>query len=171
MIRLTFTQKSRRLKSENVNLTPTLVKVEFLIGGSVESFNVYEVTIHVRVIQRAECHVCRGRSGSVGSTSKLWLDRGTSVSIPTGGLLFFDGWGHRGVALHARCYNDLRGGHSDHGRGSGSRRGRHGNCSLLHGLLGGFRGNWHSAVFIQLPLDSAFDLSPADAQHSGDDTQ
>lgn len=90
--------------------------------------------------------------------------------IATCCLLFFDGRGHRGIALHARGYYDLRSRYSDHGRGSGSRRGCHGNCSLLNRLLGGFGGNGHSAVLIQLPFDGAFNLSPADTQHSGDDT-
>lgn len=75
-------------------------------------------------------------------------------------LLFLDGWGQGGTALHSSRHDNLCGRHADHG-GSGRSRGRrHGNCGLLNRFLGGLGGNGDPAVLVQLPLHRALYLSP-----------
>lgn len=39
-----------------------MIEVEFLVGRAVtKSFDVHQVAVHVRVVQSAERHVCRGK--------------------------------------------------------------------------------------------------------------
>lgn len=59
-----------------LNMTPTLVKVELLVGRSVtESFDVHQVTVHVWVVQCAECHVCGGERQKCQQHVKCWFDK------------------------------------------------------------------------------------------------
>lgn len=60
----------------SLNMTPTLVKVELLVGRSIaESFDVHQVTVHVRVVQRAERHVCREEGQKCQQHVKCWFDK------------------------------------------------------------------------------------------------
>lgn len=60
----------------SLNTTPTLVKVKLLVGRSVaESFDVHQVTVHVRVVQRAERHVCTGEGQKCQQHVKCWFDK------------------------------------------------------------------------------------------------
>lgn len=143
-----------------------MVKVELLVGRAVsESLDVHQVAVHVRVVQSAERHVYRGE-GEGSSSCQIPIGQSHSLLFLTCRLLFLDGRGQRGAALHACRHDNLRGRHSNHGGGGRGWRGRHGNSGFLYGLLRGLGGNRDSAVLVQLPLHCALYLSPEEqGQH------
>lgn len=136
----------------------TLVKVELLVGRAIpQTFDVYQVTVDIWIIQSTESHICKRRGVSPAWSALIYF----LFCFPTGCLLFLDGHGQRRAVLHACRHNHLWGGHSNHGRRGGSWCRRRGHSSLLDSFFGWLGWNWDSAIFIQLPLHCALNLSSA----------